>query len=131
VPLGTPRALRSLRQFFLRYVGSCFLTVLTGHMVYTLYRAHSLHFVSERVFNWLDPSIVLVEVGRTKTCGVSERRACRVIGQIRSSQRYKQVPDEFKVGLRDRVIAMATEFGRYGYKQITCTQQAPSFLRTL
>jgi hypothetical protein len=70
-------------------------------------------------------------VGRTKTCGVSERRACRVIGQIRSSQRYKQVPDEFKVGLRDRVIAMATEFGRYGYKQITCTQQAPSFLRTL
>lgn len=54
-----------------------------------------------------------------KTLSVSERRACLVIGQIRSSQRYlpKQNPEQEK--LKTRVVELASEYGRYGYKQVT------------
>lgn len=51
--------------------------------------------------------------------GVSERRACRVIGQVRSTQRYRPLPNEDQEKLRGRVIAIASEFGRYGYRQVT------------
>jgi len=50
---------------------------------------------------------------------VSERRACRVLGQLRSTQRYKPKPDEQKEKLRERVVAVASEFGRYGYRKVT------------
>jgi transposase InsO family protein len=51
--------------------------------------------------------------------GFSERRICRVLGQHRSTQRYKPAPNPFREKLRDRVIFFAKEFGRYGYKTIT------------
>lgn len=51
--------------------------------------------------------------------GVSERRACRVIGQVRSTQRYRPIPNDDQEKLRGRVIALASEFGRYGYRQVT------------
>ena len=50
---------------------------------------------------------------------VSERRACRAIGQVRSSYRYVPQPDPSQKRLRARVIALATEYGRYGYRTIT------------
>lgn len=50
---------------------------------------------------------------------VSERRACRAIGQLRSSQRYTPRPDPFKENLRIRVTELAHEYGRYGYRTIT------------
>ncbi len=50
---------------------------------------------------------------------VSERRACRAIGQIRSSQRYEPIEDLFKERLRERVIELAKKYGRYGYRTIT------------
>ena len=50
---------------------------------------------------------------------ISERRACQVIGQPRSTQRYdKQVPDDEKL-LRQRIIELASEYGRYGYRRVT------------
>jgi len=50
---------------------------------------------------------------------VSERRACQVLGQPRSTQRYdKQVPDDEEL-LRQRVIELASEYGRYGYRRVT------------
>ena len=50
---------------------------------------------------------------------VSERKACQVIGQPRSTQRYdKQVPDDEEL-LRQRIIELASEFGRYGYRRVT------------
>ena len=54
-----------------------------------------------------------------ETLNVSERRACKTIGQSRSSQRHipKRADDEER--LRARVISLATEFGRYGYRRIT------------
>ena len=51
--------------------------------------------------------------------GVSERRACKVIGQPRRTQRYQPKTNEEKEKLRERVIELATEYGRYGYRQIT------------
>ena len=50
---------------------------------------------------------------------VSERRACRAIGQIRSSSRYVPRPDLFRESLRQRIIALAKEYGRYGYRTVT------------
>ncbi len=51
---------------------------------------------------------------------VSERRACRAIGQVRSSYRYQpQPPDPEEDRLRARIIALAKAYGRYGYRTVT------------
>lgn len=50
---------------------------------------------------------------------VSERRACRAIGQVRSTQRYHRLPNQVQERLEGRVIELATEYGRYGYRQVT------------
>ena len=44
---------------------------------------------------------------------VTERRACRAIGQIRSSARFVPRPDLFRESLRQRIIALAKEYGFY------------------
>jgi len=50
---------------------------------------------------------------------VSERRACHVIGQPRSTQRYdKQIPEDEAL-LRQRIIELASQYGRYGYRRVT------------
>ena len=50
---------------------------------------------------------------------VSERRACKVLEQARMTQRYApQIVGE-KERLAARVIALATQYGRYGYRRIT------------
>lgn len=55
-------------------------------------------------------------LGREK---VSERRACRVLGQPRSTQRrVLQVPDD-EPRLVRRMVELATQYGRYGYRLIT------------
>ncbi len=50
---------------------------------------------------------------------VSERRACKVLGQPRSTQRRKRVVPDREVRLRARIIELATQYGRYGYRRIT------------
>ena len=50
---------------------------------------------------------------------VSERRACRAIGQRRSSYRYRPRLDSSQEPVRERVIALAKEYGRYGYRTVT------------
>ena len=51
--------------------------------------------------------------------GVSERRACRVLGQHRSTQRkVPKTPDD-EAALTADIIALATQYGRYGYRRIT------------
>ena len=51
--------------------------------------------------------------------GVSERRACRVLGQCRATQRYVVRKGEDEERLRHSVITLSKEYGRYGYKRIT------------
>ena len=50
---------------------------------------------------------------------VSERRACRAIGQLRSSYRYQPQRDPSQEEVRERIIALAKEYGRYGYRTVT------------
>ena len=45
--------------------------------------------------------------------GVSERRACRVIGQPRSTQRYEKRPADDEEQLRMRIVEIASQYGRY------------------
>ena len=52
---------------------------------------------------------------------VSERRACRAIGQIRPSYRYVPRPDHKRERLRERIIALAKEDARAGtWEKILC-----------
>jgi transposase InsO family protein len=51
--------------------------------------------------------------------GISERRACRVLSQPRSTQRRSpQIPDD-EAALTADIIALAKQYGRYGYRRIT------------
>jgi putative transposase len=51
--------------------------------------------------------------------GASERRACRVLGQARSTQRRSPKVKADEEALRDDVVDLAGRFGRYGYRMIT------------
>ena len=50
---------------------------------------------------------------------VSERRACRVIGQARSTQRRRPIVREDEDALTGRIVQLASCYGRYGYRLIT------------
>ena len=50
---------------------------------------------------------------------VSERRACRALSQPRSTQRHHPRIRDDEEALRADIIALATRFGRYGYRRIT------------
>jgi putative transposase len=51
--------------------------------------------------------------------GISERRACQVLRQHRSTQRkVPKTPDD-EVALTADIIALARQYGRYGYRRIT------------
>ena len=54
-----------------------------------------------------------------KELDVSERRACRVIGQPRSTQRYNQQTADDEELLIKRMVELASEYGRYGYRRVT------------
>jgi putative transposase len=54
-----------------------------------------------------------------KTLTVSERRACRTIGQARTTQRLTRLTSSEKEKLIARIIQLATKYGRYGYRRIT------------
>ena len=50
---------------------------------------------------------------------MSERFACRVLGQHRSTQRKCAVLVEDEAALTAAIIALALQYGRYGYRRIT------------
>ena len=51
--------------------------------------------------------------------GVSERHACRVLGQSRTTQRRIRKVRSDEAALLGDVVRLASRFGRYGYRQIT------------
>ena len=53
-----------------------------------------------------------------QTLGISERRACRVLGQHRSTQRKPPQGREDEARLTADVIELAREYGRYGYRRV-------------
>ena len=50
---------------------------------------------------------------------MSERRACRLLGQWRGTQRYPVNQREDEDELTRAILQLASEYGRYGYRRIT------------
>ena len=44
---------------------------------------------------------------------------CRVIGQPRSTQRYRRVEADDEAALTAAIVRLASAYGRYGYRRIT------------
>ena len=55
---------------------------------------------------------------------VTERRACRVLGQARNTQRRRASVADDEPRLVKRIVWMASEYGRYGYRRITALLRA-------
>ncbi len=56
--------------------------------------------------------------------GLSERHACRIVGQHRGTQRYVPTLLADEDELTRAIIALASEYGRYGYRRVTALLQA-------
>jgi len=54
---------------------------------------------------------------------VSERRACRAVGQHRSTQRKTARGRSDEGALTEAIIHLASQYGRYGYRRITALLQ--------
>ncbi len=55
---------------------------------------------------------------------MSERRVCRVLGQHRSTQRKVPCGADDEQALTDDVVALAKQYGRYGYRRVTALLHA-------
>ena len=62
-------------------------------------------------------------MGVCQTMEVSERRVCKVVGQCRPTQRYLPYGGYEEERLVARVIELARQYGRYGYRRITALLQ--------
>src|SRR5580704_16199937 len=48
--------------------------------------------------------------------GMSERHACRLVNQWRTTQRYQPTQLEDEDGLTQSILALASKYGRFGYR---------------
>jgi putative transposase len=55
----------------------------------------------------------------TAELGISERRACRALGQHRSTQRKIPTTPDDEAALTADIIELARQYGRYGYRRVT------------
>ena len=55
--------------------------------------------------------------------GLSERRACHLLHQPRGTQRYQPTQRQDEGRLTQAIIALACQYGRYGYRRITALLQ--------
>jgi transposase InsO family protein len=58
---------------------------------------------------------------------VSERRACKVLGQCRSTQRRPPAVPDDEPRLVERMVELAREYGRYGYRRVAALLRAEGF----
>jgi putative transposase len=59
------------------------------------------------------------EKGIRARYGLSERQACRIVEQPRGTQRYTAVVQADEDALTRAIVALASQYGRYGYRRIT------------
>jgi transposase InsO family protein len=88
----------------------------------------SLGITEQTYYRWrkewgglkLDQAKRLKELEREKQekLGVSERRACRVLGQPRSTQRYRVRLADDEAIVTAAIVALARQYVRYGYRTI-------------
>ena len=55
---------------------------------------------------------------------VSERRACKVLDQPRSTQRHRPIRSTYQERLVKRIVELASAYGRYGYRRMTALLKA-------
>ncbi len=60
----------------------------------------------------------------TAALGVSQRLACRVLDQHRSTQRKARRTADDEAALTQAIVDLATQYGRYGYRRITALLHA-------
>jgi transposase InsO family protein len=60
----------------------------------------------------------------TKKMKVSVRRACQVLGIGRSTYHYQLTTTPLESALTERIIELALQYGRYGYRRITALLRA-------
>ena len=60
----------------------------------------------------------------TDKLGVSQRRACRSVGQVRSTQWRKLSVSDDEHALTAAIMDLARRYGRYGYRRITALLRA-------
>ncbi len=62
-----------------------------------------------------------------QSLAVSERRACKVLEQCRLTQRYVSHITDEEEKLVARIIELATQYGRYGYRRMTAMLRQESW----
>jgi transposase InsO family protein len=62
-------------------------------------------------------------VEHAQELGSNERHACRLVNQPRGTQRYQPTQRNDEDALTRAIIALASQYGRYGYRRITITLQ--------
>ena len=55
---------------------------------------------------------------------MTERHACRVLGQPRTTQLYQPIVADDEELLRAAIVRLAGEYGRYGYRRVTALLRA-------
>ncbi len=60
----------------------------------------------------------------TAKLGVSERFACKVLGQHRSTQRKVAGAADDEAALTAAIVELARQYGRYGYRRVTALLRA-------
>ena len=55
---------------------------------------------------------------------MTERRACHVLGQPRSTQRYSPIIRDDEEPLTAAIVRLAGQYGRYGYRWVTALLRA-------
>ena len=55
---------------------------------------------------------------------MTERHACHVLGQPRSTQRYSPIIRDDEEPLTAAIVRLAGQYGRYGYRQVTALLRA-------
>jgi transposase InsO family protein len=63
----------------------------------------------------------------TERLGVSERRACRVVGQPRGTQRYEPRAADDEKALVKRMKELSAQHPRYGYRRVWALLRAEKF----
>jgi putative transposase len=58
---------------------------------------------------------------------ISERRACKVLGQPRATQRRVRCTSSEEEALSRRIVELASRYGRYGYRRITALLRRESW----
>jgi len=71
----------------------------------------------------LSPERRRVAVHHAREKGLSERRACRLVRQPRGTQRYQPTQRNDEDRLTRAIIALAGQYGRFGYRRITALLQ--------